>query len=118
MTRPTRLLALLILLPACLPSAGHVEIFGDARGGDLYAEAAPPKPDGPVTPPPDGVGKIDRSVKPDSPPAATCPAPFGSTVGVTVADVTGLPDCADKLYSLHSYCGKKRGVLIAMMSPT
>lgn len=114
----------LILAASCLPRTGQVTVHGEDgagladRGGGsdhkiLIADTGPlpdgqpPKKDT-VAPP-----KPDTSVTPSGP-----QPPFGTSVGMTVKNVTGVPDCAGKTYDLYSFYGQKKGVLIAMMSPS
>ena len=104
------------LLGGCFPGRGHVTTNdgvlapdGSANEASIPPEAGKPRPDGTDGP----------AIKPDTqPPQPTCPGPFGNVVGVTAANFTDIPDCAEVLYTLHDYCGKKKGVLIAMMSPS
>jgi hypothetical protein len=127
-TRPTLLVPLAALLAACLPGSGEVKILGD--GVSATADSAAPgldtgavqhdtgtaqdqgaKPDG-TAPTADSQGP-----KPDTLAAGPQP-PFGSSMGMTAADFGPIPDCDGTPYTLHSYYNKKKGVLIAMMSPS
>jgi hypothetical protein len=113
----------LILGASCLPRTGHVTIYGD---GAATAEGIPGKdqklqvPD--TGPRPDGLPpKLDTLVPP-KPDAAVTPGgpqpPFGTTQGMTAKNFTGVPDCAGTAYGLHSIFQQKKGVIIAMMSPS
>jgi hypothetical protein len=108
----------MVSLGGCFPGRGHVTTNDGVAAPDQATpanEASLPREAG--KPPADGVD--GPGVKPDTqPPPPTCPAPFGNVLGVTAANFKDIPDCADQLYALHDYCGKKKGVLIAMMSPT
>lgn len=116
-TRAAALVLMVSLLGGCFPGTGHVKNNDGVLAPDQSTpanEAAVPREAG--KPRPDGDGP---AINPDTqPPQPTCPGPFGNVVGVTAASFTDIPDCADVLYTLHDYCGKKKGVLIAMMSPT
>jgi hypothetical protein len=116
---------------ACLPRTGTVEVLADGAGGAptegglLVVDGSTPSPDstgGPTPdtgapPPPSDATLAPDSAQPDTLPSGPTP-PFGSSVGMTAADFTNIPDCAGNLYSLHSYYNQKKGVLIAMMSPS
>ena len=109
-------------LAACLPGTGEVKILGDGVYAAADAALVPdqgvatqdtgPADTGPV---PDGAPDLGPA-NPDAPTGLQ--PPFGSSVGMTAADFTDIPDCDGKLYSLHSYYNLKDGVLIAMMSPS
>ncbi|MCK5799402.1 MAG: hypothetical protein KAI47_19560, partial [Deltaproteobacteria bacterium] len=51
--------------------------------------------------------------KSDSPPPCLQP-PFGTTVGVTAANFSGIPDCPGKKYDLHSLCNQQPAVVLAL----
>jgi hypothetical protein len=115
-----------VALAACIPGTGHVKILGDGGSSDgpaIVAEGGPPADIGTPaegSPPTDG-----QPVQPDGQPAVTPDTgptgpvpPFGQSVGMTAADFQNIPDCDDNTYALHSYFNKKKGVLIAMMSPS
>jgi len=117
---PLLLLLCTLMLASCLPGTGSVTILGDGVGaadGALVADGGAdtgPLPDrGPL---PDGT-LPDLKPTPDQPPVGPAP-PFGSSVGMTAANFQNVPDCDGTLYALHPYYGKKKGVLIAMMSPS
>jgi hypothetical protein len=111
---------------SCFPGSGHVEVFGDGAapsGGDAKGglsdagrgslESGATKLDRGTAPLTDGTnGKVDTKT------AAGPQPPFGSSVGVTAANFTGVPDCNGKLYSLYDYYNQKRGVILAIMSPS
>ena len=124
-TRPILLVPLALGLAACLPGSGEVKILVDGITGaaDLpVALDTGPGPDqgkppdkGPAS---DGAPAVDLpGPKPDATPTGPQP-PFGSSVGMTAADFTDIPDCDGKLYSLHQYYNQKKGVVLAMMSPS
>jgi len=112
---------LLLLGAGCLPGKGTATIYGEAgpdRGG-VGAESRITLGDqGPVADLPPGP-RLDGPVapKPDTQPAGPQP-PFGTSVGVTAKDFSGLPDCGGTLYRLYDYYGKTKGVVLPMMSPT
>lgn len=127
-TRPILLVFLVAGFVACLPGSGEVKILGD--GVYVAADGTAPKLDtgtGPQDkglqpdqgPKPDGSAPTadQQAPKPDTTPAGPQP-PFGASVGMTAANFVDIPDCDGKLYSLHPYYNKKKGVLIAMMSPS
>jgi hypothetical protein len=117
----TRTIALLLLGAGCLPRTGQVTIYGDGAASPEAATGKDQKLPVPDTGPlPDGQPPQKDTlapVKPDAPPAGPQP-PFGTTLGATAKNFTGVPDCAGKLYDLHGYYQQKKGVLIAMMSPS
>ncbi len=51
--------------------------------------------------------------KPDSPPPCLQP-PFGTTVGVTAANFSGIPDCPGKKYDLHTLCNQLPAIVLAL----
>lgn len=115
-----------VVLAACIPGTGHVKVIGDSGSSDgpaIVAEGGPPADIGSPSdgsPPTDGQPpKPDGqpAVNPDTGPAGPVP-PFGQSVGMTAADFQNIPDCDGNLYALHPYFNKKKGVLIAMMSPS
>lgn len=125
-------LGLSAVLWACFPGTGQVKLEGDGLGvveGGL-ADASPGRdgkgPSADRGPRPDGVKLPDGQppkadskppLKPDT--GLTAPAPpFGQSVGMTASNFQNIPDCNGTLYSLHSYFNKKKGVIIAMMSPS
>jgi hypothetical protein len=134
--------SLSLLLGGCLPGTGHLELYGDAGlapsaegamadatpiqpdaqaalqqdgaipnhdvlGQDSVGFAPPPQPDLMPPPPP----------QPDTGPPGPQP-PFGNAVGMTAANFQNIPDCSGTPHSLHAFFGQKKGVLIAMMSPS
>ena len=117
------LLPLLVLGGGCLPRTGHVTIYGDGAAtsdqgitadGKVQLPDTGPRPDG--QPP-----KLDKlaPAKPDTSVAPSGPQPpFGTTQGMTAKNWTGVPDCAGTLYELHKLYQQKKGVIIAMMSPS
>jgi hypothetical protein len=52
-----------------------------------------------------------------STPASPSP-PFGNTMGQTANNFSEIPDCAGANYSLYSFFNQKKGVILAMMSPS
>jgi hypothetical protein len=115
-------LPLLLAILGCVPGKGQITVIGD---GALVPDSAPraerqlTADRGPPPPPRESGAPLPegKPATPDQQPPASCPPPFGNTQGLTASDVTGVPDCADKPYSIHGFCNQKRGVLIAMMSP-
>lgn len=127
----------LLVLGGCLPGTGHLELYGDAGlapspdatpiqpdaqavaqqdgtnpGHDLLGQDSigfAPKPQPDLLPPP--------PPQPDSAPAGPQP-PFGNAMGMTAANFQNIPDCSGTPHSLHALYGQKKGVLIAMMSPS
>ncbi len=98
-------------------------VYGDGAAS-AEASLAPdrgttPAPD--LGPLPDGQpAKKDTAApaKPDTASPSAPQPPFGTTIGTTAKNFTGVPDCAGKAYDLYSYYKQKRGVIIAMMSPS
>jgi hypothetical protein len=117
------LMAALPVAPGCFPGSGHVQVSGDgALPGASEGGTVSPAKDTGSAPRTEGVsGGVDAAVasKPDLTPQPTGPQPpFGNTVGLTATNFDGIPDCDGQLYSLYSYYNTKKGVLIAMMSPS
>lgn len=117
------LVCALLLLPGagCIPGKGTATIYGEAgpdhggAGGDHGVTGdRGPTADTPPGPRPDGA----PPPKPDTQPASPQP-PFGTSVGMTAANVSGIPNCdSSLLFELHSYYKKTRGVVLPIMSPT
>jgi hypothetical protein len=115
-------LALLGLLAGCLPRTGQVTVYGDGASADGPA-AGDHKVQLPDTGPrPDGLPPQKDTLAPPKPDAAVTPSgpppPFGTAIGMTAKNWTGVPDCAGKSYDLHGLYQQKKGVIIAMMSPS
>jgi hypothetical protein len=124
--RIARTLIFTLLLPgaSCVPGKGTATIYGEVGPGSdhaggvdqkiVTADQNGPASETPVGPTPDG----SVVPKPDTQPSAPQP-PFGTTVGSTAKNVTGIPNCdGSLLFDLHSYYKKTRGVVLPMMSPS
>lgn len=112
-----RLAPLLVSLTACLPRTGELIIEGDGSSDGvglvdglsfdgLSREAAPPS---------DALSDAKTADK--TAPGGPVP-PFGDTVGMTASDFQNIEDCEGNIHSLHEHFNKKKGVIIAMMSPS
>jgi hypothetical protein len=124
--RIARALIFTLLLPgaSCVPGKGTATIYGELGAGSDRAggvdqkigttDQTGPASDTPPGPTPDG----PVAPKPDTQPA-TPQGPFGTTVGKTAQNVTGIPNCDSSLiFDLHSYYKKTKGVVLPIMSPS
>jgi hypothetical protein len=111
--------AMTVLGAGCLPGNATVTVYGDAAS--LF-DASGHEPG--ITLIDHGAGSSEITVGSDSKQprqdtvAATPQPPFGTTVGVTAKDFSGIPDCSDKQYRLYDYYQKTRGVVLHLVSPS
>jgi hypothetical protein len=127
-----RLLALplTLLLLACVPGDGTIKIVGDANLG-FDGTPVTPQNEFRVSTPDVGVSRLDTgggpqpdtggAPKPDTyKPPPLCPPTtnLGSSKGMNAANFKDIPDCAGTKHTLHPLCGKHKGFVIAMMSPS
>ncbi|MCB9557392.1 MAG: hypothetical protein H6707_14895 [Deltaproteobacteria bacterium] len=86
-----------------------------ADSGGTVDSAPPSKADSGTPPPP----KPDAALpKPDSGTTNNSgpTGPFGSTVGMTANNFTGIQDCDDKPYNLYDYYHQGKGVFVLLNS--
>lgn len=113
---------LLASLSGCVPGSGTVE--QPRRDGALppdghqltLIDGSTTKQDGYVPPTPDnGLPTPDtyRPPQPDLGPTGPQP-PFGSTVGMTAANYSGIPDCNGALHDLHSKFNQQPAIVLLL----
>ena len=106
----------------CLPSSGEAELYSDASPSTGAPDAASPSADGlrdrSITLTDFPLGDTAAQPGPEQGSPGGPQPPFGAAVGMTAANFVDIPDCDDTPVTLHDLYNLKRGVLIAMMSPS
>lgn len=85
----------------------------DTGGQPKLDSWTPPKPDQGTTPTPDSY----VPPTPDTGPTGPQP-PFGSSVGMTAANFSGIPDCSGTQYDLYSYFNKQPAIVLLLNKPS
>ena len=129
--RLTPLSLILLLLAGCVPGDGTIKIVGDVNLGFDGTSPAPQNefrvstPDLGVTkldtgggPQPDTGGAPKPDTKPPPPPLCPPTTNLGGSKGMNAANFKDIADCAGTKHTLHPLCGKHKGFVIAMMSPS
>ena len=120
----------LVLSLGCVPGSGTVEqrtrdgalppdgkqlTLLDGSGSKKDRGYVPPQPDNGLPQPDNGLPQPD-SYKPPSPdqgPTGPQP-PFGTQVGMTAANYSGIPDCNGTQHDLHSKFNKQPAIVLLL----